>query len=123
MRIILVGYGVVGKGVTTILARRYSENLKDTGFNPKIVAIADIDGAVINPRGLSPEKLDAIKQRGYPISKDPDFGRPGISALDVIESVEAEVVVEVTPVNIKTGEPGLSHITKAFKTASAHRTR
>ncbi len=48
---------VVGKGVTTILARRYSENLKDTGFNPKIVAIADIDGAVINPRGLSPEKL------------------------------------------------------------------
>jgi homoserine dehydrogenase len=116
MRIILVGYGVVGIGVTTILARRYSENLKDTGFNPKIVAIADIDGAVINPRGLSPEKLEAIKQRGYPISKDPDFGRPGISALDVIESVEAEVVVEVTPVNIKTGDPALSHITKAFKT-------
>jgi homoserine dehydrogenase len=116
MRIILVGYGVVGKGVTTILARRYSENLKDTGFNPKIVAIADIDGAVINPRGLSPEKLEAIKQRGYPISKDPDFGRPGISALDVIESVEAEVIVEVTPVDIKTGEPALSHITKAFKT-------
>jgi homoserine dehydrogenase len=116
MRIILVGYGVVGKGVTTILARRYAENLKDTGFNPKIVAIADIDGAVINPRGLSPEKLESIKQRGYPISKDPDFGRPGISALEVIESVEAEVVVEVTPVNIKTGEPALSHITKAFKT-------
>lgn len=116
MRIILVGYGVVGKGVTTILARRYAENLKDTGFNPKIVAIADIDGAVINPKGLSPEKLEAIKQRGYPISKDIDFGRPGISSLDVIESVEAEVVVEVTPINIKTGEPALSHITKAFKT-------
>ena len=116
MRIILVGYGVVGKGVTTILARRYVEKVKDYGFNPKIVAIADIDGAVIDPRGLSPEKLEAIKQRGYPISADPDFGRPGISALDVIESVEAEVVVEVTPVNIKNGEPALSHITNAFKT-------
>jgi homoserine dehydrogenase len=116
MRIILVGYGVVGKGVTTILARRYVEKVKDYGFNPKIVAIADIDGVVINPKGLSPEKLEAIRQRGYPISKDPDFGRPGISALDVIESVEAEVVVEVTPVNIKNGEPALSHITKAFKT-------
>ena len=116
MRIILVGYGVVGKGVTTILARKYAERIKDTGFNPKIVAISDIDGAVINPRGLSPEKLEAIKQRGYPISADPDFGRPGISALDVIESVEAEVVVQVTPVNIQTGEPALSHIIKAFKT-------
>ena len=116
MRIILVGYGVVGKGVTTILARRTQEKVNDSGFNPKIVAIADLDGAVINPRGFGPEKLEAIKQKGYPISKDPDFGRPGISALDVIESVEAEVVVEVTPVNIKNGEPALSHITKAFKT-------
>ena len=116
MRITLVGFGVVGKSVTTILARRYAEKVKDYGFNPKIVAIADIDGAVINPRGLSPEKLEEIKQRGYPISADPDFGHPGISALDVIESVEAEVVVEVTPVNIKDAEPALSHITKAFKT-------
>ncbi|MCW3995260.1 MAG: homoserine dehydrogenase [Candidatus Bathyarchaeota archaeon] len=116
MRIILVGYGVVGKGVTTILSRRYVEKTRDVGFNPKIVAIADIDGAVINPRGLSPEKLEAIKQRGFPISADPDFGRPGISALDVIESVEAEVVVEVTPVNIQNAEPAMSHITKAFKT-------
>jgi homoserine dehydrogenase len=116
MRIILVGYGVVGKGVTTILAKRYSEKVRDYGFNPKIVAIADIDGAVINPRGLSPEKLEAIKQRGYPISADPDFGKPGIPALEVIESVEAEVVVEVTPVNIKNAEPAISHITKAFKT-------
>jgi homoserine dehydrogenase len=116
MRIILVGFGVVGKGVTTILARRYAEKVKGYGFNPKVVAIADIDGAVINPRGFKPEKLEAIKQRGYPISADPDFGHPGISALDVIDSVEAEVVVEVTPVNIKDAEPALSHITKAFKT-------
>jgi homoserine dehydrogenase len=115
MRIILVGYGVVGKGVTTILARKYAEKVKDYGFNPKIVAIADIDGAVIDPRGLSPEKLEALKQT-RPISSDPDFGHPGISALDVIEAVEAEVVVEVTPVNIKNAEPALSHITKAFRT-------
>ena len=116
MRIILVGFGVVGKGVTTVLARRYSEKVEDYGFNPKIVAIADIDGAVINPKGLSPEKLEELKQRGFPISADPEFGHPGMNVLDVIESVEAEVVVEVTPVNIKNAEPALSHIIKAFKT-------
>ncbi len=119
MRIILVGYGIVGKGVTSILARRYAEKTQDYGFSPKIVAIADIDGAVINPRGLSPEKLEELKQRRYPtnpISADPDFGQPGISVSEVIESVEAEVVVEVTPVNIKDGEPAISHITRAFKT-------
>jgi homoserine dehydrogenase len=115
MRIILVGYGVVGKGVTSILTQRYNEKVKD-GFNPKIVAIADIDGAVINPRGLSPEKLEAIKQKGYPISADKDFGVHGIKALDVIKEVAAEVVVEVTPVNIQTAEPAISHITQAFRT-------
>jgi homoserine dehydrogenase len=115
MRIILVGYGVVGKSVTNILAQRYANKIKDYGFNAKIVAISDIDGAVIDPRGLNPEKLEALK-RTRPISSDSEFGHPEMSALDVIESVEAEVVVEVTPVNIKNGEPALSHITKAFKT-------
>ncbi len=114
MRIILVGFGVVGKGITTTLTRKYAERVKDYGFNPKIVAIADIDGAVINPRGLSPQKLEALKQT-RPISSDPEFGHPEMSAIDVIESVEAEVVVEVTPVNIKNAEPALSHITNAFK--------
>ncbi|MFB3888780.1 MAG: homoserine dehydrogenase [Candidatus Bathyarchaeia archaeon] len=116
MRIILVGFGVVGKSVAAILARKYAEKTRETGFNPKIVAIADIDGAVIDPRGLSPEKLEAIRQRGFPISADAELGRPGMPALEVIESVEAEVVVEVTPVNIKNAEPALSHITTAFKT-------
>ncbi|HLE74987.1 MAG TPA: homoserine dehydrogenase, partial [Candidatus Bathyarchaeia archaeon] len=41
---------------------------------------------------------------------------PKMSPLDVIESVEAEVMVEATPTNVKNGEPGLSHIKNAFKT-------
>jgi len=36
--------------------------------------------------------------------------------LEMIESVEAEALVEATPTNIRDGEPGLSHIKAAFKT-------
>ena len=115
MRIILVGYGVVGKSVTSVLASKYTKKGRGYGFNPRIVAISDIDGAVIDPRGLSIDKLEALKQT-RPISSDPEVGYPEMSALEVIDSVEAEVVVEVTPVNIKNGEPALSHITKSFKT-------
>jgi homoserine dehydrogenase len=39
MRIILVGFGVIGKSVTSVLARRYAEKVADYGLNPKIVAI------------------------------------------------------------------------------------
>ena len=50
--------------------------VNDYGFNPKIVAIADIDGAVINPRGLSPEKLEEIKQTRLPNICRPRFWAP-----------------------------------------------
>ncbi|MGD0072095.1 MAG: homoserine dehydrogenase [Candidatus Bathyarchaeia archaeon] len=115
MRIILIGYGVVGQGLTSILMRRRAETVKDYGFNPKIVAVVDKGGAAINSRGLSLEKLEALKKKGS-VSEDAVFGHPKMSALDVIESVEAEVVVEATSTNVKNAEPALSYITKAFKT-------
>jgi len=116
MRIILIGYGVVGQSLTNILLRRRSETVKDYGFNPKVVAIVDRGGAAINPKGLNLEKILTLKKQKGTVAADPEFGHPKMSPLDVIESVEAEVMVEATPTNVKNGEPGLSHIKNAFKT-------
>lgn len=116
MRIILVGYGVVGQCLTDILLRRSVETVKDYGFNPKVVAIVDRGGAAINSKGLNLEKMLALKKNDGTVAADPEFGHPQMSPLAAIESVEAEVVVEATPTNVKNGEPGLSHIKTAFKT-------
>ena len=116
MRIILIGYGVVGQSLTNILLRRRSETVKDYGFNPKVVAIVDRGGAAINLKGLNLEKILALKKQKGTLAADHEFGHPKMSPLDVIESVEAEVMVEATPTNVKNGEPGLSHIKTAFKT-------
>lgn len=115
MRIILIGYGVVGQGLTSILQHRHAETVKDYGFNPKIVAVVDKGGAAISPRGLTLEKLQAFKKNGS-IATNPEFGHPKMTAIEAIESVEAEVVVEATSTNVKNAEPALSYITKAFKT-------
>jgi homoserine dehydrogenase len=116
MRIILIGYGVVGQSLTSILLRRRLETVKDYGFNPKVVAIVDRGGAAINPKGLDLERILALKKQKGTLAADPEFGHPKMSPLDVIESVEAEVMVEATSTNVKNGEPGLSHIKTAFKT-------
>ena len=116
MRIILIGYGVVGQSLTCILLRRRLETVKDYGFNPKVVAIVDRGGAAINQKGLNLEKMLALKKHKGTLAADPEFGHPKMSPLEVIESVEAEVMVEATPTNVKNGEPGLSHIKTAFKT-------
>jgi homoserine dehydrogenase len=116
MRIILIGYGVVGQSFTNMLLRRHQETVKDYGLNLKVVAIVDRQGAAVNVKGLDLERILAIKKRKGTVSADPEVGVPGKSPLEVIESLEAEAVVEASSTNVKNGEPGLSHIKTAFKT-------
>ncbi|PVX23384.1 MAG: homoserine dehydrogenase [Candidatus Bathyarchaeum sp.] len=116
MRIILVGWGVVGQSFAQIIIQRKKELAKKYGFRPRIVAIVDKKGAAINPKGLDLKQMLALKKEKGTVSAGSQYGRPNMSALEAIESVEAEAVVEVSPTNIEDGEPGLSYIKTAFRT-------
>jgi len=116
MRIVLIGCGVVGQSFARILIRREAELVKNYGFHPRVVAMVDRGGAAINPKKLNLEKMLSSKVEKGTVAANREYGRLAMSALDVIESVEAEAMVEATPTNIKDGEPGLSHIKTAFKT-------
>jgi homoserine dehydrogenase len=116
MRIILIGCGVVGQSFARILIHREAELVKNYGFHPRVVAIVDKGGAAINPKGLDLEKMLSLKGEKGTVATIREYGHLAMSVLDVIESVEAEAMVEATPTNIKDGEPGLSHIKTAFKT-------
>lgn len=116
MRIILIGYGVVGQSFTRILLNRQSSLITNYGFKPRIVAIVDRQGVALNPKGLNLKEMLFIKNKKGTVAVSPEYGGLGESPLDVIESVEAEAVAEVTPTNIKDGEPAFSHIKTAFKT-------
>jgi len=112
----LIGCGVVGQSFVRILIRREAELVKNYGFHPRVVAMVDREGAAINPKELDLEKMLSVKVEKGTVAANREYGRLAMSALDVIESVEAEAMVEATPTNIKDGEPGLSHIKTAFKT-------
>jgi homoserine dehydrogenase len=116
MRIILIGCGVVGQSFARLLISREEELIKNYGFRPRIVAMVDSKGAAINPKGLNLEEMLSLKAEKGRVAASSEYGHPEMSALDVIESVEAEALVEATPTNIRDGEPGLSHIKTAFKT-------
>jgi homoserine dehydrogenase len=116
MRIILIGYGVVGQNLTQMLKQRKLDLIRNYGFNPRIVAIADRGGAAVNPRGLDLEDVLSLKKESGTVAVSSEHGHSDMSALNVIENVDAETIVEVTPTNINDGEPGLTHIKNAFKT-------
>ncbi|MGB9853262.1 MAG: homoserine dehydrogenase [Candidatus Bathyarchaeales archaeon] len=115
MRIILVGYGVVGQSLTRLFLSRRAELAKNYGFRPRVVAIADRGGVAVNPKGLDLERILQVKTEGRTVAADSVYGRLSMSVFDVIDSVEAEAFVEASPTNVKDGEPALSHIKSAFK--------
>jgi homoserine dehydrogenase len=78
---------------------------KDLGLT--ITAIADSRGGIIDPAGISVPVALSRKAKG-------SCGKKGVSALDIVGSDAYDVLVEVTPTNIDTGEPALTHIRRAL---------
>jgi homoserine dehydrogenase len=115
MRIIIIGFGTVGRTFCTILQQQQTTLLQRYGLRPRIVGIVDSGGAVIDPLGLDVDRITAIKAQHRSVSYDKCFGFPQISALDVVNRLDADVLIEVSPTNLKDGEPALSHIRGALK--------
>lgn len=111
-----MGWGVVGQSFARIIMHRKRELAKKYGFRPRIIGIIDKKGAAINPKGLDLEKMLILKKEKGTVATSIKYGKIGMPTIEAIESVEAEAMVEVTPTNIETAEPGLSYIKAAFRT-------
>lgn len=114
LRIILLGFGGVGQAVVKLLERKQNQLLQQHGLQPRVVAIIDSQGAAIDKIGINLEAILKVKQNRGSVSMDEKLGLPNYSAKTAITSLDADVIVEVTPTNLITGEPGLSHIITAL---------
>ena len=112
MDIIIVGFGAIGKGVAKVLYEK-KDYLKENYEEFRVVAITDSSGAAIDENGLDLLKALEVKEKTGKIKNYPEKGRE-ISSIDVIREVDADVVVEVTPSNLVTGEPAKTHILESF---------
>lgn len=115
MRIILVGFGVVGKSIAQVLLEKPNLFVKNYGVSPKVVAIVDSRGCALNPRGIDLGQALTAKETFGSISHMPKFGVTGMTSVEVIENTDAEIMIEVTPTNTETGEPGLTNIKTALR--------
>ncbi|MEM3161104.1 MAG: homoserine dehydrogenase [Nitrososphaera sp.] len=114
MRIVLVGFGVVGQSFAKLLLSRSADLYSQHGVKPRIVACVDNKGSAISPAGLDLERLLMAKKKGTVGMYEK--GAAKFDPLHIIENVDAEVVIEATPTDLTTGEPGTSHIISAMRT-------
>ncbi|KUG19221.1 MAG: homoserine dehydrogenase [Methanomicrobiaceae archaeon] len=100
MRIALLGFGSVGQGIARALRE------KDLGIS--ITGIADSRSGLIAPGGIDIDAALAQKRElGY-------CGDPSVRPMDVALLAEYDALVEVTPTDVITGEPALTHIRAAL---------
>lgn len=94
MKLALIGYGRVGQAFARLLeAKRAAFPFRMTGIHTAR------HGTALDSRGLPP---------------DPVFGPPAAGVEEFLDRAQAEVMLELTPLEPATGEPAISHIRAAF---------
>lgn len=114
VRLLLIGVGNVGRRFLEILIRK-DRTLRDRlGLDLMVVGVADTSGAAICPAGLDLGQVVVLKAEGRGVSEVPQWGRPGVSALEMVQTVEADLLLEASPASMEDGQPGLSCIETAL---------
>ncbi|MBL8130383.1 MAG: homoserine dehydrogenase [Anaerolineae bacterium] len=106
---VLSGLGNIGSRFIGVLDRKRDVLRDKYDLDVCLVAAADVEGGAVAPDGLDLARVAGL--RGTSIGT---LGRPGLTILDILREVDADIFFEATPVNLKTGEPGLSAIRAAL---------
>jgi len=116
LRVVLVGFGVVGRSFAELIANETSKLERDYGLRTKVVGIADQKGVAVSDDGIDLLKaIESKKMKGTLELLGDGVYEPGRKAIDLINEADAEVVVESTPTELSRGEPGLGHVRAAMQ--------
>jgi homoserine dehydrogenase len=115
LRLALVGFGSVGRCFVERLPGRYGRILRELGAAPVVTGIATArHGTAIDPRGLPAARCLSLVLRGRSLA-DLHRGAPVASTLEFVRRVPADVLVELTPLEPRSGEPAVAHARAALR--------
>ncbi|HSR31376.1 MAG TPA: homoserine dehydrogenase [Anaerolineae bacterium] len=114
VRYLLIGTGNVGRRFLELVHRKQDTLRERLGLDLIAVGVADTSGAAIYAEGLDPEQITILKGQGKGVADYAGCGRPGMPALEMVQSTEADLLLEASPANLQDGQPGLDCIEAAL---------
>lgn len=111
-RLVLSGLGNVNRSLIEILLAQEELLRERYAVAFQIVGAADSGGAAIDQHGLDLQAVLAVKQAKQSVATLALAGKPTITGAELVAAVEADVLLEATPVDLHTAQPGLA-ITRA----------
>lgn len=114
MRLLFIGFGVVGQGLAELLLEKKELLFEQYRLDFQVVGISDeLKGSLLNPEGIDLGLAIEKASSGKNIAEDSNDKFEG-DALEMIKQAQADVMLEATYTDIKTGEPAMSHVREAL---------
>jgi len=114
-KLAFAGFGVVAQGLTELLIEKRTMFKERYGMEWEVLAISDLrKGSIFNQHGLDMSAvLTYLKKEktlaGYPAPVT------GFTVPEMIDTASANMLIEVTYTDVKTGQPATDHIQKALQ--------
>ena len=109
MNLGIIGFGGVSRAFIKLLIDKQNK------FNEKIILkyIINSKGGLYNIKGINLNEVLQLIEERLELKESNDW-ISNLSIDDIIKNKDINYLVELTNTNIETGEPGLSHISKAL---------
>lgn len=109
IKIAVIGLGNVGRRLLELMGRKRVLMQRRFDLEFMIVAAADSSGALL-AESIEPEELISLKAQRKNLASRYNL----VDAMKAIELADADLIVELSPTNLKTGAPGLDLIRRAL---------
>ncbi|MBB6214400.1 homoserine dehydrogenase [Anaerosolibacter carboniphilus] len=114
LKIAMVGFGNAGKALARIILDKQKELSGTLEWELKIVAITTGSrGNLVDEKGIDLNRALQDLERQGSFDRQWEAYREW-STMEIIERVDYDVLIEISPLNIFTGQPAIEHINTAF---------
>jgi len=114
IKTVLIGLGTVNIGFLKIIINKKKELEDKHEIEFVIVGVADSTGIAINTNGFTHQNLVDLKARNEHVDILEGYVAD-VQTESITEYVDASLLIEGSPVNLETGNPGLEVVRNSLK--------
>lgn len=114
VRLALVGLGNVGRRLLRLLIEHDDALREKYGLAFSVHCIVDSSGVAVSDDGFDLDRLVKHKLAGLKLSELAEFCE-GLTPAGALDRVPCDILLEASPLNLDTGEPGISNCRTALE--------
>jgi homoserine dehydrogenase len=113
--IVLAGFGKVGRQFVRVLAGQHSSIIDRYGLDIRLVAVVGRSGGLYNAQGLDLDLLGSMAVGSNSLSTLNGLWSEQMGGITGIIAAKADILVDATPTDVHSGEPGSSYFRAAIE--------